>query len=300
MANANASEALATAEGLVRAPLVRKGKVRELYDLGEHLLIVVTDRISAFDYVLEPPIPDKGRVLNGLSAFWFERTRDIQKNHFLHADASRLGDAVDRERLAGRVTVARKARRIDVECVVRGYITGGGWRQYRETGRVNGIGLPKGLRKNDRLPEPIFTPAAKNDAGHDEDITFDELVRRAGRELAEELRARSLRLYEYGRKCCEERGIILADCKFEFGWIDGELTLIDELFTPDSSRFWAMDKYALDVEIDSMDKEPVRAHLAASDWDRASPPPPLPPDVVAATTARYREIYRRIIGTDLP
>src|SRR5690606_10614578 len=161
MANANASEALATAEGLVRAPLVRKGKVRELYDLGEHLLIVVSDRISAFDYVLEPPIPDKGRVLNGLSAFWFERTRHIQPNHFIHADVTWLGDTVDQAKLAGRVTVARKARRIDVECVVRGYITGGGWRQYRETGRVNGIELPKGLRKNDRLPEPIFTPAAK-------------------------------------------------------------------------------------------------------------------------------------------
>lgn len=294
------NEALYTAEAYVRAPLVRKGKVRELYDLGEHWLIVVTDRISAFDHVLEPAVPDKGRVLNGLSAFWFDRTRHLQPNHVVHTDADRLGDAVmDAGRLAGRVMVARKAQRIDIECVVRGYITGGGWRQYAATGEVNGVRLPAGLRKNDRLPEPIFTPAVKNDAGHDEDIPFGELARRIGRELAEELRERSLRLYAFGRDYCAERGVILADCKFEFGLIDGEIVLIDELFTPDSSRFWAVEKYAPGIEIDSMDKEPVRSYLAASGWDRKSPPPPLPPEVVAATTARYREIYRRLTGAEL-
>jgi phosphoribosylaminoimidazole-succinocarboxamide synthase len=294
------NEALYTAEAYVRAPLVRKGKVRELYDLGEHLLIVVTDRISAFDHVLEPAVPDKGRVLNGLSAFWFDRTRHLQPNHVVHTDSYRLGDAVtDAGRLAGRVMAARKAQRIDIECVVRGYITGGGWRQYAATGEVNGIRLPAGLRKNDRLPDPIFTPAGKNDAGHDEDISFEEMARRIGRELAEELRERSLRLYAFGRDFCADRGVILADCKFEFGLIDGEIVLIDELFTPDSARFWAVEKYALDIDIDSMDKEPVRAHLAASGWDRNSPPPPLPPDVIAATSARYREIYRRLTGVEL-
>lgn len=292
---ASEQEALSTAEGLVKAPLLHKGKVRELYDLGEHLLIVVTDRISAFDYVLDPPVPDKGRVLNGLSAWWFERTAGMQPNHVVHTDVSRLGDIVSEpERLAGRVMVCRKAKRVDIECVVRGYITGGGWRQYTASGAVNGIALPKGLRKNGKLEQPIFTPAGKNDVGHDEDIPFEEMARRVGRELAEELRERSLRLYEAGREACAARGIILADCKFEFGLIDGQAVLIDELFTPDSSRFWAEEKYALDVEIDSMDKEPVRAYLAGSDWDKNSPPPRLPDAVVAETAARYKEIYRRL------
>ncbi|WP_255570263.1 phosphoribosylaminoimidazolesuccinocarboxamide synthase [Cohnella sp. CFH 77786] len=290
------SEALSTAEGLVKAPLLHKGKVRELYDIGEFLLIVVTDRISAFDYVLDPPVPDKGRVLNGLSAYWFERTAGIQKNHVVHTDAELLGDLVkEPEKLAGRIMVCRKAKRIDIECVVRGYITGGGWRQYTATGEVNGIALPEGLRKNGKLEQPIFTPAGKNDVGHDEDIPFEEMARRVGRELAEELRERSLRLYEAGRDFCAERGIILADCKFEFGLLEGgEVILIDELFTPDSSRFWAKEKYALDVEIDSMDKEPVRTYLSGSDWDKNSPPPRLPDSVVEETSARYKEIYRRL------
>nr|AYQ75345.1 phosphoribosylaminoimidazolesuccinocarboxamide synthase [Cohnella candidum] len=289
------TEALSTAEGLVNAPLLHKGKVRELYDLGEHLLIVVTDRISAFDYVLDPPVPDKGRVLNGLSAYWFERTESIQPNHVVHTDVSLLGDLVKEPgKLAGRIMVCRKAKRVDIECVVRGYITGGGWRQYVSTGEVNGIKLPEGLRKNGKLEEPIFTPAGKNDVGHDEDIPFDEMARRVGRELAEELRERSLRLYEAGREYCAERGIILADCKFEFGVLDGEVILIDELFTPDSSRFWAEEKYALDIEIDSMDKEPVRTYLSGSDWDKNSPPPRLPDSVVEETSNRYQEIYRRL------
>ena len=295
-----AGEPLATAVDLVRAPLVHKGKVRELYDLGEHLLIVVTDRISAFDYVLEPPVPDKGRVLNKLSAFWFRRTAALQENHVVHTDVALLGDLVkEPEKLNGRIMVCRKAKRIDIECVVRGYITGGGWRQYEKTGAVNGIRLPDGLRKNSKLDAPIFTPAGKNDAGHDEDISFEEMVRRVGPELAKELRERSLRLYEAGRDYCASRGIILADSKFEFGLLDGKIILIDELFTPDSSRFWAEEKYALDIEIDSMDKEPVRAHLLHSDWDRASPPPRLPDEVVAATSARYKEIYRRLTGEEL-
>ena len=291
---------LSTAVGLIDAPLVHKGKVRELYDLGEHYLIVVTDRISAFDWVLEPPVPYKGIVLNKLSAFWFDQTAAIQPNHVVHADVGKLGAVVkDPEQLEGRVMVVKKARRIDIECVVRGYITGGGWRQYQKTQAVNGIPLPPGLRKNDRLPEPIFTPAAKNDVGHDEDITFDEMARQIGAELAEELRERSLRLYDYAARFCEERGIILADCKFEFGLIDGRVVLIDEIFTPDASRFWAKDKWAPDIEIDSMDKEPVRAYLAGSGWDKNSKPVPLPERVVEETARRYLEICERLTGEKL-
>ncbi|OUM94404.1 MAG: phosphoribosylaminoimidazolesuccinocarboxamide synthase [Thermobacillus sp. ZCTH02-B1] len=293
-------QTLATAVDLVDAPLVHKGKVRELYDLGEHYLIVVTDRISAFDWVLEPPVPYKGIVLNKLSAFWFGQTSAIQPNHLIHTDVSRLGGvAKDPERLKDRIMVVRKARRIDIECVVRGHITGGGWRQYEKTQAVNGIPLPPGLRKNAKLPEPIFTPAAKNDTGHDEDIPFDEMARRIGAELAEELRERSLRLFDWAARYCEERGLILADSKFEFGLADGAIVLIDEIFTPDSSRFWAKDKWAPDIEIDSMDKEPVRTYLAGSGWDKNSKPDPLPVHVVEETTRRYLDLYERLTGGKL-
>lgn len=294
------SQAISTAVDYVKAPLVYKGKVRELYDLGEHFLIVVTDRISAFDYVLDPAVPDKGNVLNRLSAFWFDLTKDEQTNHVVHTDVEKLGDIItEPELLRNRIMVTRKAERIDIECVVRGYITGGGWRQYQSTGEINGIKLPEGMRKNEHFAEPIFTPAAKNDVGHDEDIPFERMAELVGRELAEELRERSIELYKLAHHYCQERGIILADCKFEFGLIDGKVILIDEIFTPDSSRFWAEDNYAYDVEIDSMDKEPVRAYLLGSDWDRDSKPAPLPEPVVAATTARYREIYRRLTGAEL-
>lgn len=294
------SQALSTAVDYVKAPLIYKGKVRELYDLGEHFLIVVTDRISAFDYVLDPAVPDKGNVLNRLSAYWFEQTAGIQANHVVHTDVDKLGDLVtEPELLRNRIMVTRKAERIDIECVVRGYITGGGWRQYQQTSAINGIELPAGMRKNERFPSPIFTPAAKNDVGHDEDIPFSKMAEMVGAELAEELRDRSIKLYEFAHDYCAKHGIILADCKFEFGLIDGKVILIDEIFTPDSSRFWAEDNYALDIEIDSMDKEPVRTYLLGSDWDRDSKPAPLPESVVAATTARYRDIYRRLVGVEL-
>ncbi|MEF2967818.1 phosphoribosylaminoimidazolesuccinocarboxamide synthase [Paenibacillus sp. M1] len=294
--------AISTAEGLVNAPLLYKGKVRELYDLGEHYLIVVTDRISAFDYVLDPAVPDKGNVLNRLSAFWFERTKELIDNHVIHTDVELLGDVIPSEHralLRNRITVTRKAERIDIECVVRGYVTGGGWRQYVAGGEVNGIKLPEGLRKNGKLAEPIFTPAAKNDVGHDEDISFAAMADKVGADLAEQLRSRSLELYGFARDYCEERGIILADCKLEFGLVDGKLILIDEIFTPDASRFWAKENYALDIEIDSMDKEPVRTYLANSDWDKNSRPDPLPPQVVEETTRRYRDIFRRLTGQEL-
>lgn len=231
---------LSTAEGLIHAPLLYKGKVRELYDLGEHFLIVVTDRISAFDYVLEPPVPEKGNVLNKLSAFWFEQTKDLLENHVVHTDVNKLGHVIDeqnKELLKDRIMVTLKAERIDIECVVRGYITGGGWRQYEQNGEVNGIPLPEGLRKNERFPKPLFTPAAKNDVGHDEDISLHQMKELVGVELTGELEEKSLALYEFARAFCEKRGIILADCKFEFGLVNGKVILIDEIFTPDSSRF---------------------------------------------------------------
>ncbi|MFF2480132.1 phosphoribosylaminoimidazolesuccinocarboxamide synthase [Paenibacillus sp. NPDC058071] len=286
---------LSSAAEYVKAPLLYKGKVRELYDLGEHYLIVVTDRISAFDYVLDPAVPEKGNVLNRLSAFWFEQTADIQPNHVVHTDVEKLGDLVTApELLKDRIMVTRKAERIDIECVVRGYITGGGWRQYQQTQAINGIELPAGMRKNEKFAEPIFTPAAKNDVGHDEDIPFAKMQEMVGAELAEELRDRSIKLYEFAHAYCAKRGIILADCKFEFGLIDGKVILIDEIFTPDASRFWAEENYAFDIEIDSMDKEPVRTYLLGSDWDRDSKPAPLPEEVVKATTDRYLDIYRRL------
>lgn len=290
--------ALSTAVDLIDAPLLYKGKVRELYDLGEHMLIVVTDRISAFDYVLDPPVPAKGTVLNKLSTFWFGLTEQLINNHVVHTDVELLGSIVkNKEQLEGRIMVARKAERIDIECVVRGYITGGGWRQYQATGEVNGIKLPEGMRKNEAFPEPIFTPAAKNDVGHDEDISMERMKELVGDELALELQEKSLMLYRFARDYCAERGIILADCKFEFGLIDGKVILIDEIFTPDSSRFWDKANYALDIEIDSMDKEPVRTYLASSDWDKNSKPDPLPESVVEETTNRYTDIFRRITAS---
>ncbi len=295
----NSTVGISTAQDLIKAPLLYKGKVRELYDLGDKFLLVVTDRISAFDFILSPPIPDKGNVLNRVSAYWFEQTASIQKSHFIHADVNQLGDDIvvseeARELLKDRITVGHKAERIDVECVVRGYITGNGWRQYQKNGEVNGIKLPDGLRKNSKLAEPIFTPAAKHDVGHDVDITWDELVEKVGVALATQLRDHSIKLYEQAHQKCLEKGILIADCKFEFGMLNGELILIDEIFTPDCSRFWDQSKYALDIEIDSMDKEPVRQYLANSDWDKVSEPDPLPEHVVAETRSRYVDIWQRL------
>ncbi|MFL1675118.1 phosphoribosylaminoimidazolesuccinocarboxamide synthase [Paenibacillus dendritiformis] len=292
-------------------PLLHRGKVRELYEWdADTLLIVVSDRISAFDRVLEPAVPDKGTVLNRLSRYWFERTKHIIGNHVIPCDeeclrtalSARLGTEPEPHQrisslvslLSERMTLAKRAQRVDFECVVRGYVTGGGWRQYTATGEVNGIKLPEGLRMNERLPEPIFTPARKHDEGHDEDVSFEVMEAQLGPDLAGRLRDASLRLYRFAAEECAGKGLLLADCKFEFGLIDGELVLIDELFTPDSSRFWDVGSYALDTDIDSLDKEPVRRYLAASNWDRSSTPPPLPAEVVEATRGRYIALYERI------
>lgn len=294
---------MATSVGDVRAPLLHAGKVRELFDLGEHLLLVATDRVSAHDLALRPPIPHKGRVLTRLSEHWFARTASLQAHHLVHADVGRIVAAGFLEpdlapRYEGRVMVARRAERIDVECVVRGHLTGAGWRQYERAGTVNGIRLAPGLRKNQRLDEPIFTPAIKNDVGHDEDIPFERLVATVGRDTAVALRDASLALYAFARADCEARGVILADGKMEFGRIDGELVLIDELFTPDSARFWDAERFALDVEIDSMDKEPIRQHLLAAQARDGTMPTTLPDAVVQATSRRYLEILHRLTGID--
>ncbi len=294
-----ASNIVDSAAEMINAPLVHKGKVRELYDLGENFLIVVTDRISAFDYILKPGVPDKGYVLNALSKYWFGITSGYMSNHIVHTDVEKLHaiipSADDRELLKERIIVAKKAERISIECVVRGYITGNGWRQYEKTGEINGRKLPEGLRKNERLQDPIFTPAAKNDVGHDEDISVEQMIELVGEKLTYELQERSIMLYTLAHSICEQKGIILADTKFEFGFYAGELIIIDEIFTPDSSRYWSQDKYALDIEIDSMDKEPVRTYLAGSGWDKNSEPDELPASVVEETSNRYKEILHRLV-----
>lgn len=291
---------LSTAEGLISAPLSHKGKVRELYDFGDHFLIIVTDRISAFDYILNPCIPGKGSILNRMSRFWFNETEDLIKNHMIKMEDFKeiIPDPLAREFLKDRMMLVKKADRILVECVVRGYLVGNGWRQYEKTGCVNGIKLPANLRKNQKLEAPIFTPAAKNDTGHDVDITFDEMCHSIGQELALKLKEKSLELYSRAQIFCEKKGILLADTKFEFGIYQGGLILIDEVFTPDSSRYWSLDKYTLDTDIDSMDKEPLRTFLANSGWDKNSKPDDLPECIVSETSKRYYDIYSRLIQND--
>lgn len=288
---------LMTATGLVKAPLLYKGKVRELYDLGDTMLLVATDRISAFDWVLEPAVPGKGAILNQMSLKWFGLTKHLVQNHVVHADVERLGDLVtDKLALRDRIMVVKKAERIPVECVVRGYLAGDGWRQYQATGEINGRPLPAGLEKNARLPSPIFTPARKQDVGHDENMTIREMGEWIGWKLTQQLERLSLALFDFASAYCSQRGIILADSKFEFGLINNELVLIDELVTPDSSRFWAQESYATGIDLDSLDKEPVRRYLASSGWDRQSPPAPLPDTIIEGTAARYQDIMNRLFG----
>ncbi|ACZ38727.1 phosphoribosylaminoimidazolesuccinocarboxamide synthase [Sphaerobacter thermophilus] len=282
-------------------PLFRRGKVRETFDLGDALLMVATDRISAYDSVLPTGIPDKGIVLTQLSRFWFERTRDLVPNHLITTDLSDLPAAAQpfREQLEGRSMVVKKAERIDIECVVRGYLAGSAWAEYRREGTVCGIRLPEGLTECAKLDEPIFTPAAKADTGHDENITFERMVDLVGRDLAERLREATLTIYRAAEEYARTRGIIIADTKLEFGLVDGELTIIDELLTPDSSRFWDAERYQPGRDQPSFDKQFVRDWLTQSGWDREPPAPPLPPEVVEATAAKYREAYERITGRPL-
>ncbi|HEX4149862.1 MAG TPA: phosphoribosylaminoimidazolesuccinocarboxamide synthase [Pirellulales bacterium] len=273
---------------------VRRGKVRDLYDLGDRLLLVATDRISAFDWVLPSGIPDKGRVLTQLSAFWFHRLGEA--HHLITADVDEmdLPATIDRRVLAGRTMLARKTAVVPIECVVRGYMSGSGWKEYQRQGTVCGLRLPSGLRESDRLPEPIFTPATKAESGHDENISFEQMANIVGRPRAEELRERSIALYQRGAAHAAECGIIIADTKFEWGEIDGRLIVIDEVLTPDSSRFWPADRYQPGGGQASFDKQFVRDWLESTTWDKNSPPPALPEEVVAQTRAKYVEAFERL------
>jgi phosphoribosylaminoimidazole-succinocarboxamide synthase len=279
-------------------PSVR-GKVRDIYDLGEKLLIVATDRLSAFDVVLPTPIPDKGRVLTQLSLFWFDLLKDVIPNHVLSATEFPAPFDNFKEELAGRSMVVRKTKALPVECVVRGYVSGSGWKDYRVTGRICGIDLPRGLRESDRLPEPIFTPATKAESGHDENISFEQAASLISKELAERVRVVSMELYRRAAAYAEPRGIIVADTKFEFGLLDGKLIWIDEALTPDSSRFWPAAHYSPGGPQPSFDKQFVRDYLERMQWSKTPPGPELPPDVVSATRDKYREAYRILTGREL-
>src|SRR6202521_440269 len=278
---------------------LHRGKVRDLYEVGDRLLIVATDRLSAFDVVLPTPIPDKGHVLTQLSLFWFDLLRDVIPNHVLSAADFPPELAAYRAQLDGRSMLCQKTKPLPVECVVRGYLSGSGWKDYRATGKVCGIALPAGLRESERLPEAIFTPSTKATTGHDENISFDGAVSLVGAELAEKVRSISLEIYRRAAAYAEPRGIILADTKFEFGLLGNELIWIDEALTPDSSRFWPAAQYKPGGPQPSFDKQFVRDYLERIQWPKTPPGPELPPEVVAATRAKYREAYRLLSGHEL-
>jgi phosphoribosylaminoimidazole-succinocarboxamide synthase len=279
-----------------------RGKVRDTYDLGDRLLIVATDRLSAFDVILPTGIPDKGKVLSQMSAWWFERTKGVVPNHFIRlADgtaADELPFALPPE-LIGRATIARKAKRVDAECIVRGYLAGSAWAEYKQYGTVNGVRLEKGMLESQQLSEPMFTPTTKADEGHDEPMTFSDLMQEVGPEASQVLRLRSVALYNFAAQYARERGIIIADTKFEFGWIDGELHVIDEMLTPDSSRFWSVADFKPGASQPSFDKQYVRDWLTQSGWNKEPPAPALPDDIVQGTSDRYREAYRLLTGQEV-
>ena len=283
----------------------RRGKVRDMYEVGDHLLMVATDRISAYDLVLGSAIPDKGSVLTQLSSFWFGRTGDIVPNHMISTNPAEYPTELraDAEMLSGRSMLVRRTKPIPIECVARGYLAGSGWKEYKESGRVCGVELPSGLQESDRLPQPIFTPATKADTGHDINISEDEAADIIGRPLVTELRDLTLALYSHGAAHAEACGIIVADTKFEFGLVagpDGEqVILIDEVLTPDSSRFWPQDQYAPGRSQSSFDKQFVRDYLDSIQWNRRPPVPELPPDVVERTREKYLDAYRLLTGKSL-
>ncbi len=281
-------------------PKVASGKVREIFDLGEHLLLVATDRISAFDCILPDPIPDKGAVLTSISAFWFARFGFVE-NHLIAADVRDFPAALEpfAAQLARRSMIVKKAQPLPVECVVRGYLAGSGWKEYQAAQSICGIALPAGLRQAERLPETLFTPSTKAVSGHDMNIGWGECRRLVGEAVAEEVRALSLRIYEEGRAYAAERGIIVADTKFEFGLLDGRVILIDECLTPDSSRFWPADQHALGISPPSFDKQFVRDYLETLIWNKTPPAPGLPSEVIAKTSEKYREAYVRLTGHTL-
>ncbi len=276
-------------------PLLARGKVRDVYIAGDdRLLFVATDRISAFDYILGSGIPDKGKVLTQISLFWFDFLKDLTPNHLLSTDVAQWGDE-----LIGRSMLVKRAKMIDVECVARGYLSGSGWKDYQRTGCVCGIPLPAGLKESDRLPEPIFTPASKAQSGHDENISFETAAARIGADLAARLRSLTLAIYTKASAYAESRGIILADTKFEFGFVGDELVLADEALTPDSSRFWPRDTYSPGGPQPSYDKQFVRDYLEAIKWEKKPPAPSLPDDVVSRTSEKYKEAYRVLTGKSI-
>jgi phosphoribosylaminoimidazole-succinocarboxamide synthase len=275
----------------------RRGKVRDVYDLGDRLIIVATDRISAFDYVLPTGIPDKGKMLTGMSRFWFDFLK--VPNHLIGMDVQTMGQAfaAQQDVLQDRTMLVRKTQVVPVECVVRGYIAGSGWKEYKQSQTVCGLKLPAGLKESQELPEPIFTPATKEESGHDQNISFEKMVEITGKSTADELRRRSLDVYLRARDYARSKGIIIADTKFEWGRLPGgELILIDEVLTPDSSRFWPVDQYRAGANPPSFDKQFVRDWLETTSWDKNSPPPELPADVVAKTREKYQEAFRRLTG----
>ena len=276
-------------------PHVLTGKVRDIYDAGDdRLLIVTSDRISAFDVVMDEPIADKGRVLTAISAFWFDELANVAPNHLLSTDLADLPPGAQDPGLAGRVMLVRRAEMLPLECIVRGYLTGSAWKEYQRTATMHGEMLPEGLSESEKLREPVFTPSTKADEGHDLNISMSEAVDLVGAELAGQARAICLELYQRGAALAAERGIIIADTKFELGLVDGELVIADEVLTPDSSRFWPADEWALGATPPSFDKQPLRDYLDSLDWDKQPPPPALPDDVVASSSARYIEAYERI------
>ncbi|MDX1632056.1 MAG: phosphoribosylaminoimidazolesuccinocarboxamide synthase [Thermoanaerobaculia bacterium] len=281
-------------------PAPKRGKVRDIYDLGEHLLLVACDRISAYDHVLRPAIPDKGKILNQITNYWFDELSDVVPNHIAATDPGNVPSELrpHADQLRGRAALVRKADVIPFECVARGYLAGSAFRAYRSSGSICGIDLPEGLERASRLPEPIFTPATKAETGHDENVTAATMAKAVGPELTETLREWTLALYRRGAEHVEDRDLILADTKFEFGRIEGELVLIDEVLTPDSSRYWDREAWEPGVEPASFDKQFVRNWLDSSGWDHESTPPKLPDEVVQGTRNRYLEAFRRITGTE--
>lgn len=289
-------------------PLFVRGKVRDTYDLGKLLLIVATDRVSAFDVVLPNPVPQKGFVLNQLSAFWFDKTKHIIPNHMVKIinesrDLAKYmpGNGIDDipQYLDGRAMVVKKASRFPVECIVRGYLAGSAWEEYRKSGTACGIALPRGYKQSEILPEPVFTPTTKADTGHDTAMTLDEMKNIVGDSIAEEIKNKSIAIYTFARDYARQRGIIIADTKMEFGMNEGKLILIDELLTPDSSRFWEASQYEVGKSQPSYDKQPLRDWLTASGWNKEPPAPQLPPDVVAATSRLYRQAYEKLTGNNI-
>ena len=282
--------------------LVRRGKVRDVYEIDDKLLIVASDRMSAFDVVMDDPIPDKGKILTAISVFWFDKLKDVVENHIISTNPDEYPESCKKYKddLAGRSMLVKKAQPLPVECIVRGYISGSGWNEYKKRGSVCSIALPEGLKESEILPEPIFTPSTKAEQGeHDENISFEEVIKILGKNTAEKIRDTSLEIYEYGRKFAAEKGIIIADTKFEFGFVGDKVILIDEVLTPDSSRFWPKDTYNPGGAQKSFDKQYLRDYLNGLDWPKTPPPPRLPEDIIRKTREKYLEALERLTGKGL-